>query len=199
MEPPPVDDGMSQNLGLVPGRQAMRQATCSVRSAVVEDARGLAKLHVRAWQWAYRGLLPDAFLERLVTSIDRREAWRRELLSQPMTEQRTWVAERDGAMVGFADAGPCRDPDAPPRSGELYAIYLDESVVGQGVGRRLMLHALDDLRARGYVRATLWVLEPNARARGFYERCGWQPDGTSQPIELGGITLQEVRYTLDPL
>ncbi len=62
----------------------MTQGTISVRIAAAHDARGLAELHVRAWQWAYRGLLPDAFLERLATSIDRTEAWRRELLaSQP--------------------------------------------------------------------------------------------------------------------
>lgn len=40
----------------------------------------------------------------------------------------------------------------------------------------------------------LWVLEANARARRFYERHGWRPDGRSQPCEFEPFPL-EVGYT----
>src|SRR5579884_753846 len=33
-----------------------------VRRATFRDAGAIAALHVRSWQWAYRGLLPDAYL-----------------------------------------------------------------------------------------------------------------------------------------
>jgi len=39
----------------------------------------------------------------------------------------------------------------------------------------------------------LWVLRDNSRARRFYERAGFAPDGVTDVLErLGGVT--EVRY-----
>ena len=35
-----------------------------VRKAKVEDASGIALVHVRSWQVAYRGHMPDEFLDR---------------------------------------------------------------------------------------------------------------------------------------
>jgi RimJ/RimL family protein N-acetyltransferase len=42
---------------------------------------------------------------------------------------------------------------------------------------------------------TLWVLEGNQRARGFYEACGFKPDGTRQLLDIGGL-VPKVRYQL---
>ena len=48
---------------------------------------------------------------------------------------------------------------------------------------------------------TLWVMTSNDRARRFYSRHGWQPDGATKIVELDGVTLSEVRYkrVLDPV
>ena len=48
--------------------------------------------------------------------------------------------------------------------------------------------------ARGYERATLWVLKTNLRARGFYEKAGWTTDGTTKTEERPGALFHEVRY-----
>jgi hypothetical protein len=37
----------------------------SLRPAVPGDSLAVARIHVRAWQTAYRGLLPDAYLDGL--------------------------------------------------------------------------------------------------------------------------------------
>jgi hypothetical protein len=42
-----------------------------IRDARVEDARGVAAVHISSWQEAYRGLLPADVLSGL--SVDRRE------------------------------------------------------------------------------------------------------------------------------
>lgn len=34
----------------------MTQLPVTIRQATVTDAQALAELHIRAWQWAYRGL-----------------------------------------------------------------------------------------------------------------------------------------------
>jgi RimJ/RimL family protein N-acetyltransferase len=56
-----------------------------------------------------------------------------------------------------------------------------------------MDHVLARVSVAGYGCITLWVLEGNARARRFYERAGFAPDGASHGLpDLGGVT--EIRY-----
>ena len=43
-----------------------------IRRPTVDDAPDIASIHVSAWQAAYRGIVPDAFLDAL--SVDQREA-----------------------------------------------------------------------------------------------------------------------------
>jgi RimJ/RimL family protein N-acetyltransferase len=54
--------------------------------------------------------------------------------------------------------------------------------------------AVDGLRQARFTTATLWVLEGNGRARRFYERAGWAPDGTHKDDVLAGTPIREVRY-----
>ena len=58
-----------------------------------------------------------------------------------------YVAERAGALVGFSYLGP--DDEDDPATGLLNAIHLDPAEQGRGVGRALMVDALDAMRARG--------------------------------------------------
>lgn len=165
--------------------------TVTIRQATTADARAIAKVHVYSWQWAYRGLIPDSYLDRL--SIDSRAEGHTQRLATE-TEGRTWVAEQERRIAGFATTGPSRDLDAPPGTGEIGAIYLRREAASQGIGRELFAHAIQDLRQRGYQQATLWVLDSNARAHRFYEKAGWVADGTTKTEERSGALLREVRY-----
>ncbi len=100
----------------------------------------------------------------------------------------------DGAVAGFAAAGPSRDEDASPRDGELYAIYVDPPCWRLGVGRALEAAALAGMRAAGFSSATLWVIAANPAARAFYEAAGWAFDGGDTTIELGDDEVPIVRY-----
>jgi ribosomal protein S18 acetylase RimI-like enzyme len=170
----------------------------AIRAATPADAPVLAELHIRAWQWAYRGQLPDVVLDGLSADLGRRTVFWRGALENPAAERRTWLAEVAGRLVGFADTGPCRDADAAPDAAELNAIYLDQAAVGRGIGRALLAHAMADLRRRGYRAATLWVLASNARARRFYEAAGWRADGAAKAERHpSGVVLNEARYVID--
>lgn len=168
----------------------------TIRQATLADAEALARLHVRSWQWAYRGQLPDEFLDRMPDSMDRRIEARRAQLADLPPDYRVWIAEQAGQMVGFAVTEPSRDADAPPSTGEVSLIYLEQEAAGKGMGRTLFAYAVEDLRQRGFAQAILWVLETNARARRFYEAAGWYPDGASKTEEWTGVTLREVRYRI---
>ena len=102
----------------------------------------------------------------------------------------TFVAARDKDVVGFASVGPSRDM---PELGELYAIYVDPSMWSAGAGQALIAEAERELASR-YDEAALWVLEDNPRARRFYERAGWQPDGARKEFDRWGVAAPEVRY-----
>jgi ribosomal protein S18 acetylase RimI-like enzyme len=161
-----------------------------LRPATPDDAWAIAQLHVAAWRWAYRDLVDADFLASLDPDA-RTPIWAERLASAPA---RTVVAERAGRIVGFVTFGAAQDADATPTVGQVFAIYTDESCQGTGVGRALMVHALQALAAEGKSEATLWVLETNALARTFYERGGWRLDGATQDEHLGSTSLHEVRY-----
>jgi ribosomal protein S18 acetylase RimI-like enzyme len=165
-----------------------------MRAATAADARGIAAIHVRAWQAAYRGLVPVAPLAALSTDA-REELWRRVIAqTETNTLQRLWVVEQSGAITGFAATGVTRDDDAPPATGEVYAIYIEPALIGTGLGRRLFAHAVDALASQDFEGATLWALESNARSRRFYEAAGWRADGRQKTERWEGIDLVQVRY-----
>ena len=143
----------------------------NVRQAKVDDAAAMGRVHVRAWQAAYRGAMPDDFLDSLDADT-RRAGWAR-LLESPRPGVETLVVEDDdGAVVGFAHIGPSRQNAEAEGEGEVYAINLDPDAWGRGLGQRLLAAATEHLAERGYREAILWVLDSNARARRFYEARG---------------------------
>ena len=165
-----------------------------IRAATGDDAPGIVAAHISSWQWAYRGQMPDDFLDRLGDTGPRREAALRERLGKPLGEHRIWVAELGGRVVGFAETGPARDANLPPHTAELFTIYLTQDAAGKGIGRSLMARVVDELREQGFRHAILWVLESNARARRFYEAAGWHPDGATKTETRWDLELKEVRY-----
>ncbi|MDP9242494.1 MAG: GNAT family N-acetyltransferase [Actinomycetota bacterium] len=163
-----------------------------IRPAEERDARAIASIHVRGWRAAYPGMVPQATLDAL-SEPDREDRWRRGLRN-PLAEDRTFVAERDGRVVGVVSTGLCRDDDEPIGTAEVFLLYVDPDLIRTGIGRGLLRHAEGDLATRGYLRATLWVLEANDRARRFYGIAGWRPDGSDHALELSGEAVVEVRY-----
>ncbi|MBX3011583.1 MAG: GNAT family N-acetyltransferase [Caldilineaceae bacterium] len=170
----------------------------TIRLARPADAAAIAKVHVAAWQVAYRGLLPDAMLDSL--SVEQRtQAWHEILtLSNNYTLVCTQVTAEtaDEQIVGFAGCGECRDTDLNDgRTGELYAIYLDPAIWRQGHGTALLDAALKLLEQDGYRLVTLWVLEGNQQAMQFYQSMGFAPDGGQQTEQLAdGVEVCEWRY-----
>ena len=86
-------DGAVRHRSPIAGDNPPMRAPVAIRRPTVADARAIAELHVRAWAWTYRGLLPDAFLQRLAATLDRRVEARRANLADEPPERRTRVAE----------------------------------------------------------------------------------------------------------
>jgi RimJ/RimL family protein N-acetyltransferase len=167
-----------------------------IREPTAADVRDLGALHANAWQAAYRGQMPAAFLDQV--TVERRTAlWTRLTGTATGEREHIRVADVDGAVVGFVHVGPCRDEDAPEGLGELYGINVAPEAWGSGAGRQLLAAGHGALAAGGFERAVLWVLPGNVRARRFYERGGWTADGAQREIQVTGGVIPEVRYAID--
>lgn len=165
-----------------------------VRDAEESDLQEVARIHVAAWQAAYRGMIEDTRLDAL-TVADRLGVWREWWRGDGVHLR---VAEAEAGLAGFLRRCPARPIDDPPKDyAEVTHLYLDPQQIGTGLGAALLSEALRDARAEGYCGLLLWTLEANERARRFYERFGLRTDGArhSEPAWLGE-GVHEVRYVL---
>lgn len=175
---------------------AEREAT-PVRRAVGADGPAIASVKWRAFGSCYRGILPDAFLDgrEVVPPV---AFWIGRAAVPPSRRHSLFVLGRPGQVLGYCDAGPCRDADVDPdATGEIYELYLDPTALRAGGGRRLFERSVTQLEASGSTDHRLWVLARNIAGRGFYEACGWTPDGAARTEELGVATFEELRYRPD--
>ncbi|MBE0669536.1 MAG: GNAT family N-acetyltransferase [Anaerolineales bacterium] len=165
-------------------------AVYSIRKADPKDAPEIATVHIAAWKEAYRGIVPDDFLENL--SVQRRtEQWVNSLSDVNHLYHHALIAEVNGHIVGFSNFGfPQKEDDE--FDGELYAIYLLKSAQKFGIGRALFVEAANSLMQMGSTSMLVWVLKDNP-SRGFYEHL----NGVylrEKMIEIGGSELVEAAY-----
>jgi ribosomal protein S18 acetylase RimI-like enzyme len=162
----------------------------NIRRAQVADAPTLAQIHVDAWQAAYRGIVPDSFLQKF--TYQKREAAFRQALADNLEE--TYLVEDEHVALGILTIGACRDDDLDVNStGEIWGIYLAPAHWRRGIGTWLVHEAERMLQARGYRDVVLWVLEDNTEARYFYEVMGFRVDGAFKLVELGK-PLKAIRH-----
>ena len=114
------------------------------RPIVAPDATTIARIHATSWRSAYRGILPDEYLDDDIDA-DRLTHWRRRL-SAPTERDVGVLALQDGAPVGFGFA--VRDDD------ERWGSMLDNLHVlpehkGHGLGRSLMRELVAQLAEAG--------------------------------------------------
>lgn len=149
---------------------ASADAPVTLRDYDADDEDAAIALWQRTWQLAYPHI---DFAARLAWW---RERWRGELVPQA----RIVVAEQDGALAGFVtidDGG-----------------YLDQLVVAPEAWgsptATLLLDAAKQLSPSGI---TLLVNDDNARAIGFYRKCGFA-DAGDDVNPVSGRPVKRMRW-----
>ena len=92
-------------------------------------------------------------------------------------EQEVFFAVLDGEAVGYVGVGIDEkyNLEKGVKAGEIFVIGVLKPHRRTGVGARLMLHALDDLKARGMTKAQLGVDDYNpTEAMKLYEKVGFK-------------------------
>jgi L-amino acid N-acyltransferase YncA len=166
-----------------------------VRKAEKIDAEGIAHVHIKSWQCAYKGQIPDSILDNL-SLIKKTERWK-EILNKPKEGVYNFVAEADTKIIGWCSVNINRDNDLNDEVGELYGIYIDPDYMSEGAGSSLMNVALDQLKKDGYKKATLWVLDTNIKTRSWYEYKGWKVEGKTKKDNKDDFVLNQTRYIID--
>ena len=163
-----------------------------VRPAIPDDAEGIAKVHVKSWQEAYVGLLPQATLDR--QSVPARMRWWSGQLQETRNDRWTFVAiDPTAGVVGFVGG------THPPRAmfGPAFKIpvlYVLPSHLRRGLGRGLR-HALGTAMAQfGPGDVALWSLASNIPARKFYEAVGGRLAAVLTERDHGGAPLAGYRW-----
>ncbi len=159
-----------------------------IRRAELEDIRDISRIHALSWKSAYKGIVPQPYLDGL-----KEDFW--------VSGFSTWIKEDvltarlifdNGSPVGCIAYGKSRD-ESLPDWGEIISLYLLPEYFGKGYGRSLILSALEDLKQSGYENICLWVLKNNRRAREFYEKIGFKCGSDEYIFEIMGEKLTDVR------
>jgi GNAT superfamily N-acetyltransferase len=164
--------------------------TVELRPMRAGDADAVALLHATSWRSAYRGIVPDDFLDHEVFA-DRQAVWHERLETSPATSAFGIVAEdAAGPMAGFAYVLPGHDPVCGTLVDNL---HVRPDLKGGGIGRRLLQAVVRELGPAYTQPVHLWVLDQNEPAKRFYARMGAEfiDPGTTPPF--GGVCLPEWR------
>jgi len=194
-----------------------------IRAGSVADAAQIAAVQREGWLAAYAGIIPAEIIDRVTAPDDgarvrqsfRTRPWQRMLVAVAVGAEQERPGKAGAAagpgVVGYASFGPETDVLNAPwphplstdgedgRAAELYALYVRPAWWSTGTGRALMDRVLARSSSAGYRSITLWVLRDNQRARRFYKRAGFAPDGATNVLSrLGGVIEVRYRRALDP-
>lgn len=141
----------------------IRPATAADRPAVLHLTHRLADFPVPPWRTARE--IAEADHHLLLPA-----------LREPAPGQALLLAEEEGRVLGFVFVNEREDYFTHEQLAHVEDLALDPGAEGRGLARQLMEAAEAWARGRGYGRITLNVWAQNARAIGFYQHLGYQPE-----------------------
>lgn len=165
------------------GCNARRMSEIVIRPARPDDAPALSEMGSRSFLETfvdgfgipYPKADLDAFME---------DSWSAAAFSKKLDEPGAawWVAERDSAILAFANVGPngLPHPEAKDGETELRRLYVDRTAQGLGLGTKLLKLSLDWMAAHTTGAQWIGVWSGNLKAQKLYEAYGFEKAGEYQ-------------------
>jgi putative acetyltransferase len=143
-----------------------------IRPAGDADMAEVADLWHAGWHDAHPGHVPDG-----LTALRTLEAFHERAASR--VADTTVAVSEGGTIVGFVMVV----------GDEVEQVYVAPAGRGSGVAATLLAEAERQVADVGHEEAWLAVVTGNARARRFYEKCGWVDSGDlPYEVSAGGRT-----------
>jgi putative acetyltransferase len=138
----------------------------SIRPAVPADMAAVAELWHVGWHDGHAGRVPDGLTAaRTLQAFHERTPGR--------VSETTVAVSESGDLLGFVMVV----------GDEVEQLFVGRDARGSGLAGELLEEAERQVAAGGHTTAWLAVVTGNARARRFYERCGWT-DAGDLPYEV---------------
>ncbi len=140
-----------------------------------KDLDTVVRIHCESWRDAYKEFMDEDYISR--KNSTRRAKWENILAESPVEKH---FLIRDGDVpVGMISAdSPKENVDGDTY--EIFGLYILPPFMKKGYGRAAAALVEEKIRGMGYEKISLWVLEPNQRARSFWEKMGLASDGTEK-------------------
>ena len=139
-----------------------------IRPIRKSDAPNIHAVALEAWQYTYRTIFDQQFIENFVNRNYAQEAI---LSSFPRIQDGSaffHVAEYESKIIGFCNIG------IHQQSAELYRIYLLPAFIGQGIGQSLLKMGEAFLIEHGIDSYSCFVHKNNELGKQFYLKSGFR-------------------------
>ena len=158
----------------------------TIRQATPADAATLAEFAERVFDEVFSPGNDEGDMASYL-----REAFSPEIQRAEITGEGSIVllAEQAGTLAGYLHIAPAPTPEcvAGGPAVELKRLYVEPSLHGRGIGKKLLDEGLTRARAAGARCIWLGVWENNTKAQAFYTREGFARVG-EHPFVLGSDT-----------
>lgn len=175
----------------------------TIRQATIADALTISRIYAKSWKSAFRGQVPDAYLERLPENhwvpFFEKNLSNGSLCAKLIYHNQTGVDAIGAVAYGAARqelpaGGQIVGKSLDYRTfGEIVSLYLLPQYYEKGYGREL-LEAVQQECMQTYEGLYLWVLRENERAKAFYQKLGFCPTEEVCLCEIDGKQLTDIRY-----
>ncbi len=150
-----------------------------IRRATLEDAEGLFQAHMRSIREVcsreYAEADIKAWTERSFDPVARANSIR---------NQWVWVVELNGKIEGFGHLA--FSLQGKTKVTHVAGLYLTPSVLGKGLGRRILQFMIQESRQAGVEKI---LLEATLTAHGFYLSQGFKDSGPATIMKMGSARL----------
>ncbi len=153
-----------------------------------DDLFQISNIYEQSWKFAYKGIIPDSFLESIPKGKWVNTVTKEGFYSLVMIDEDAFVGTTSYCSSRFKQFDGY---------GEIVSIYFLPEYMGKGNGKALFKSAVEELSSLGFTKVFLWVLEDNLRARHFYEKIGMKLTDEYIDDNIGGKELREVAYSAD--
>jgi ribosomal protein S18 acetylase RimI-like enzyme len=118
------------------------------------------------------------------------------LVKEYIKRGQCFVAEINGQIIGVYVLLPTR-----PETIELVNIAVDEKQQGKGIGKQLVLHAVENAKQQGYKTMEIGTGNSSIRQLALYQKCGFRITGVDrdffvkhypEPIFENGIQCRDM-------